>query len=209
MKIVTLYADKLKYTDLPSKIEGSFWIVDSNNNKLINIEALDNAWYLLSNKENKIIEGQKYIESKKLENEQFYTFANNKNNYLIYTLSSYDTTMKLYQINDNADIVIGNNSEANIIYNNSYISPNYASLSYKNNGLILTISDNSVVYLNNDRVNKKVTPIKNGDTIFIMGLSLTIINKMLIINNPNNQIRLNMSAISPVDIPIIDRKSVV
>ena len=53
MKIVTLYADKLKYTDLPSKIEGSFWIVDSNNNKLINIEALDNAWYLLSNKENK------------------------------------------------------------------------------------------------------------------------------------------------------------
>ena len=205
MKIVTLYADKLKYTDLPSKIEGSFWIVDSNNNKLINIEALDNAWYLLSNKENKIIEGQKYIESKKLENEQFYTFANNKNNYLIYTLSSYDTTMKLYQINDNADIVIGNNSEANIIYNNSYISPNYASLSYKNNGLILTISDNSVVYLNNDRVNKKITPIKNGDTIFIMGLSLTIINKMLIINNPNNQIRLNMSAISPVDIPIINQ----
>ncbi|MFI3307543.1 MAG: type VII secretion protein EssC [Mycoplasmatota bacterium] len=201
MKVILLNAKRLTYLDLPNTIEGSFWISNPDNPEkiLINVESRENNWYLIGNNDNKIIVGNEFVSEQPILANNFYTFGNPKEQYTIYVVDNYDKTMKLYKINENTEIKIGNGMADNISYAINYLTANYAILSYNNGQWSLVIDNAKTIYLNNDRVIKNKTLLKNGDTVFIMGLIITVTSNMVIMNNPQSKVtikNLNLSEVT-------------
>ena len=54
MKVVLMDETKLVELILPSEIYGNYWVVNSEKENLVNIEAIDGAWVLKSNSDMKI-----------------------------------------------------------------------------------------------------------------------------------------------------------
>ena len=68
MKVLLLGENRLNKLILPEKIEGSFWVVDSEENNIVNIE---------SNEETRILENNSIIDSVILRANTFYTIDRN------------------------------------------------------------------------------------------------------------------------------------
>ncbi len=195
---------------LPNKILGNYWIKDIINNKeekIINIEALNGKWCLLSNSNYTIIENNQEKEHAYLKDYSFYLLKDKMNNkyILIYCSPIYDTTYKKYNINNLNDIIIGNSNDNHIYYNNFGIDKIQARIVYNNNKYILLDNNSRLgVFVNNKRIQKKKS-LNNGDVIFIGGLKIILciendINYVYV-NNPNNLVkcRLNEEKISHIN----------
>ena len=72
MRVSLIKNGKIYNTNLPLKINGSFWIEDKDKNNLkrnlINIEAKEEKWQLKSNGNVNIIDGTNLLDSVILEN---------------------------------------------------------------------------------------------------------------------------------------------
>ena len=53
MKVVLMDDTKLVDLILPSEIYGNYWLVNTDKENLVNIEAIDGAWVLKSNSDMK------------------------------------------------------------------------------------------------------------------------------------------------------------
>ena len=185
---------------LPSKIEGSFFLEDPTvGENLINIEAENSQWILKSNSEIRILDKHNQLVDKVIVREDDYYFLSYKNvNKIVYFTKSYDDSLKLYKLNSDAILTLGKNNNSLIIYDNMYIHENHMTLNYTSGKWILQIGDNSLVYLNDGLVSKQKTNLSNGDSIFVYGLKIIVLNGHIFINNPLNQVILNNNILSPI-----------
>ena len=82
MRVSLIKKDKKIDLILPEQISGSYWITDldkaGNRKNLINIEATDNTWHLISNDDAYIINNGVIEPFKVLIDNQFILFAHNK-----------------------------------------------------------------------------------------------------------------------------------
>ena len=181
MRVSIINVNKIKNLLLPSSVEGSFWISDTDSNgikrNLISIDADNNRWKLCSNKEVYYIDNsamrQPFVY---LEENKFYTIKNDieKKTFLIYcspTNISYD----YYQLNEQLEsgISIGSSNGCIISYN--FLEAMACSIKQEENKIYI-IDNNSKygVYVNNVRVSLK-KELKTGDILFIVGLKLVIL----------------------------------
>ena len=189
-------------TVLPNKVLGNYWVKDIINNKeekIINIEALNGKWCLLSNSNYTIVENNQEKEHTYLKDYSFYLLKDKINNkyILIYCSPIYDITYKKYNINNLNDIVIGNSNDNHIYYSNFGIDKTHARIVYNNNKYILLDNNSRLgVFVNNKRIQKK-RALNNGDVIFIGGLKIIICiendNKYVYVNNPNNLVKCRLN----------------
>ncbi len=202
MKVVLLNENRLSFLDLPNVIEGSFWITDTKDTeqKLINIESRGNQWFLVSNQFNWIISQNGPIAEQPIVENNFYIYGNEKQKHMIYITNNYDHFMGLYQVNSNIDVLIGNDAKCGICYQTTMINSSYAQLSMKNGVWSINIAEQAYVYVNNGRLSKHAN-LQNGDTIFIMGLLITVVGKLILINNPNGLVKVQIPNLSLVSIP--------
>ena len=193
MKLILLNDNKFFELILPSKIDGSFWLTDEiTNNNIINIEAQDEKWVMKQNSDTKIIASNVYVESVEICPNNFYFLENNNKKLILYVENIYDDTIKHYKLNTNT-FTLGKDSSCDIVYNNNFIFNNYLMLSFNNNVWTITINGNSSVYVNKSHLKVITTTLNNGDSIFVMGLRITLYNNAISINNPFNGVQLNNS----------------
>ena len=205
--------------NLPVKVNGMYPLYISDN-LVANISAVNDKWIMqLSNKffSNDIANGRIEVEQYKVlkinSNYGFKTFT-------FIAIPKYDENYKLFKIP--TSISIGNNSNCDIYYSynkeengNDFlkISPLDYKWKVETNSPNFFVSDKRIktgieVMSFDGRSNGLVTSgnkgnttmeMMNGDYIFYYGLKVIIIGSFIIINNPNNSVRIRNKNIKQVE----------
>lgn len=197
---------------LPTKIAGNYWITDNdylgNTRNLINVEEENGQWKIKSDFETKIMAGDREVESAILKDYALYFLKiNTDNEYVILYCSPVveKETVQL-RVNDQREILIGNDNRAPICFNHPLVSRQQARLMY-NNGIWIVQDLNSKygTYVNNKAVTAQ--QLEYGDIIFIMGLKIIVMKDAIIVNNIGNQLRIDTSVFEKVA-PIVQKQVV-
>lgn len=196
---------------LPTKVAGNYWITDSDrpdsSKNLINVEAEDGKWKIKSDFETKIMSGNMEIESAYLkENGIYFLKINTANEFVIlYCSPSIDNEEKKLQIVRSGSIVIGNDTQTHINYNNNLVSKQHAKLTYENG--IWSIQDlNSKygTYANNIAITNQ--KLEYGDIIFIMGLKIVVMKDYIVVNNLGDSVKYDSNTFSVTN-PIVQKQT--
>lgn len=194
MKILLFLNDRLEEFKLPPEVSGSFSFDSEKNeeNKLINIEAIDGNWYLYSTPDISVINNKQIVKNILLEENKFYELNRDNNTFIIYVQPLYEKNLLPYLYNDNVNIIFGNNDNCNIRYNCGYVNEILFSIKKEKNILLLSLYSNKTpIYVNNKRIKNNNYNINPGDYINILGISIFFLKSTFLINNPNNTIFIN------------------
>ncbi|MBR1416202.1 MAG: type VII secretion protein EssC [Bacilli bacterium] len=192
MNISLYLQDRIVMFKLPTEVSGSFsfdW--QDNDNKLINVDAINGSWVLYQTDDVKIVDSNNsYIDSVELVPNNFYILERDKIKYLIYTEKKVfkNTIMVAY---DYVNPLTITNKEGSIItYRCPYLNVLNIMISKRNEALYLK-KDANVIYKNNKIILEEETLIKNGDEIELCGARLLFIENNIYINNIENRISFN------------------
>ena len=195
MKVLLIDNDKILKYEMSSRVDDSFllsFIPDSNKEYPISFKGINNEWYLTSNGTSNIVEDGKEIDQLKVEYYQKYTLkiVGYDNLIELYVLPNRETLFKFDFSNLN-EFSVGSNVKCNIIYNSKYMTDVYASFKLVGDDWVIAAvnDDNYKLYINGVRA--KVQKLKFGDDIFIAGLRITWMKKLICVNNPLNLVRIN------------------
>lgn len=183
---------------LPTKIFGNEWITDYKDGilrNLINVEAEDGKWIVKSNFETKLVSNEVVYEKGLLTNYAFYYLrvAGEQNYMLLYAAPLKDETYKKIDIQGDAEISIGRDDANQIVYKSEFIHNQHAVITYQNQTWHLkNLDTNFGTYVNGKLVNDQQV-LNIGDVVFLMGLKVIIMKDFILVNNPNNNMRLNGS----------------
>ena len=209
MQLTIIRGNKLSVFNLPKQVSGSYWITDFENGKkinLINVEAGQDGWTLISNQDAYIMNNkEEMIPNIILKNYGFYILKNNYKNekYYLYCSPVYDTTFRELGISEK--VSVGADPNCTVCYQLGGIPRIAFNLEKEENYYYLNILDATTsVYVNQKRVLRK-TRIEYGDIIFIFGLKLILMKKegvdVLLVNNPNNLLGFNPNYVNIVSAP--------
>lgn len=188
VRIKIIKEDKIDNFDLPKRIYGNYWITDIDKNgdyrNLVNIESINNKWYIKTNFEIKIKVDNQYFEQCELKEYDFYTLEiENENDIMLYCCPVYDNNFVRYKFNQ-TNISFGSNSSNSIIYNCKYVLSNCCNFLKKEDGWYLDSSKDAKIFVNNKlSLDKRLC---NGDIVFIYGLIIVYMGEFILINNPKN-----------------------
>ena len=199
MKVILIKNGKLYNYTLPKEIKDNYWITDidsfDNVRNLINIEADNGNWVLVSNYDTHIVDTKNNYNRIFLVDYQFYTLKNDneKDYYYLYAIPDVEKTYKRYKIIENGSLFIGQGNSNNIIYKNVLIGDVHAFLEY-NDGLWQIKDNNSQtgIYVNDTKING-IKKLNYGDIIFIAGLKIIVMNDFILINEMNGKVRVSSS----------------
>ena len=188
MKIMLMDASKLVNLILPREVFGNYWIVNSEKENLVSVQAIDNNWVLKSNSEVKVFRNGNAVDEALIENEKFYTLKNILlgESYVIYTCPIYDENALQLRMSfsaletANAWYVGNNGSQDNlsnfpniISYEQPGISRNQLKISF-NNGKYSVFNLNTSIPMYVNGIPADNADLRHGDNIFILGLKLTL-----------------------------------
>ena len=201
MRVILFNGNRLTRLTLPQKIEGSFWLTDEldNNTNIVNIEAKNGKWVVKENDESKIIFGNSYTPEVELMPNYFYFIDYNNKKMLLYSENILDKTIKYYKVAENTSLTLGKDTTQDIIYENAYVINNYLKLTFTKEGWTINIQSSSNIYVNNSlllNLNKK---LNYGDTLFVLGVRITLYNGMISVNNPSNFVTINGTKLTEIN----------
>ncbi len=181
---------------LPSKIYGDYWIHDSQKKSLVNIQEENGTWIIKSTHISSIKKDNSFVEKVRLLEYHFYVLNLKSTNeqFLIYCSPVFDDSfIKIAPLTKK--IIIGSDNNCDIQYENSYVMNQHIQLEFDNNLWKVTNLNNSqYIFLNHLEITEK--QLKNSDMIFLMGLKIIVLNDFLIINNPNNKVKIKSESIN-------------
>ena len=197
MKVLLIKNNRLYSYILPREIKDNYWITDidsfDNIRNLINVEADNGKWVLVSNFDTHIIDTNKEYERVNLIEYQFYSIKNDneKSIYYLYAIPDIEKGYKAYDIISNGNLSIGRNTSNNIIYNGALVSDIHASIEYTDGvWKIYDNNSNAGVYVNDKKIYKSYD-LAYGDIIFISGLKIIVMKDFIVINDISGLVRLN------------------
>ena len=202
MKILLIKNNRLYSYMLPKEIKDNFWITDidsfDNARNLINVEAYEGRWVLVSNYDTHIIDANNTHEKVYLNEYQFYSIKNDSeaNPYYLYAIPDIEKTYVAYNITQNGSLLIGSNDSNNIIYKNVLVNDVHARLDYQD-GLWQVLDNNTPmgVYVNDKKIMGSYL-LKYGDIIFISGLKIVVMREFLLINEVGGVVKINTNILS-------------
>lgn len=208
MQITIIKKNKLNVFTLPKKISGNFWITDYENGRkinLINIEATDNGWQLISNQNAFIVDNTDImVPYVLLKDYSFYLLKNNYKNekYYIYCSPVYEQNFLEMGIKSDTLIKVGSSKGNDICYKLQGVPGSSFTLQKNNNFFVLQVVDSkTAVYVNHQRVLES-KQIFYGDIIFTFGLKIIPMKHdggdYLLVNNPGNLLEFNVSIVQVV-----------
>lgn len=194
MKIVLFSNEHIIEFLLPVQVFGTFAFdeFEDEGNKLINIEADNGNWFVMSTSGVKVFNNNNYSYNAKLELNKFYTLERENKRYLIYVDNIYDSSFSKFKYNNKLNLVVGKEKKCNIYYDIEYINGIAFSIKYENNNLILEKNSNQI-YINKNILHNDVRKylLKPGDLIEYFGIKIVFLNGIVMINNPGNKVFLN------------------
>ena len=191
MRILLYNGKMLSKMVLPSKIDGSFWIVDEiNKTNLASVEAINGRWVMKSNEDVKINFNNSYVQELPISPNTFATVETSDRKYFLSMESVTDNSSGFYKL-QNSSISLGMDVACDIVYGNPYIFNNYLALSFNENGWNIQIADNAMVYVNDILLTQKNKNLDYGDVIFVFGLRIVLLYGVISVNNPLGNLRMN------------------
>lgn len=208
MQVTVIKKNDLNIFTLPKKINGNFWITDYENGKkinLVNIEATENGWQLISNQNAFVLDKQDVmIPYVILKDYSFYLLKNVYKNekYYIYCSPVYEQNFMELGIDINKKVSFGSASNNDICYALSGVPNNSFTIEKKESDFLLTILDSTTaIYVNHQRVLQEKL-VHYGDILFLFGLKIIPMKKdgvsYLLINNPGNLLKFNANMVNIV-----------
>lgn len=188
MHIYLLTKEKLLGFKLPNEVFGNYSFDEDaeSDNKLINVKAINDKWYLYSTRTASVMVNNFPKPEIELEHNKFYYVMKDKVTYIIYVRDDNKNGNSYYQF-DNLNLQIGANANCNIKHNCAFYGESFVRVYSENN--IVYIDPNGVnCYVNGNRVINQKTPLLVGDKIWSFGLEILILNKHIIMNNPGAMI---------------------
>ncbi len=230
--LVTLIGKNVKYKIvLPQIANGNYWISDTsgeNEKKLINIQAQNGKWQIVSTNYAKIINTKHikiYNDSIQIEHSQeniidkiilkeysmyCITVGSSNEVYILYCSPVYEKNFCELNINNTQEILIGKNINSHIVYNNALIEENHAKIFFNNGRWMIENFDKKFGTFVNDMPVLERKILFNGDVIFIMGLKIIIMGNNILVNNPQNRISCNNQCLKivnrDIDIPNLQQE---
>ena len=194
MKIYLYLKDKILTFSIPTKVSGSFSFDENSEeeSKLINIEARGSKWEIYSTTDVSVIIGGTASSSTVLSPNNYYILERNGTKYLIYVTELFDNTFLPYLYNKDINMVIGNTDSCNINYSCQLFKGVVAKI-YVNENKMLLEATNIAIYINNNIITTPIYEIKSGDQLNIYGLKIVFLNGFMLINNPMNNININLN----------------
>ena len=196
---------------LPNKISGNYWITDNdylgNTRNLINVEESDGRWKIKSDFETKIMSGDQELASAFLSDYSIYFLKiSTENEYVIlYCSPTIDPQISKLRLKNPGEILIGNNSNAQINYGYPLVSKDHAKLIFTNNTwYIQDLNSKYGTYVNNIAVTTK--KLEYGDIIFILGLKIIVLNGSIVVNNISNLVRFDSNTFT-IENPIVQTQT--
>ena len=207
--LVTLIGDKkMQSLLLPSVVRGSYWITDkseSQENKLVNIEAVDGKWQIKSGthtyiktknlfdyNENmdKIPYSYKVLSQIFLKEYSLHIISTSDkgDNYLLYCSPSFEKNFFKFQIK-NGNFYVGRSDDCDLVYKNILLNEKQAFFNYENGNWYIDNKDYNIDIFVNSKIVEEKKMLKNGDIIFILGLKIIIIGNQIYVNNINNKVK--------------------
>ncbi len=209
MQLTIIKKDKLSNFILPDKISGSHWITDFENGRkinLINIEATENGWNIISNHDAFIVDNNDIMVPYTILKEyNFYLLKNNYKNekYYLYCSPVYDETYK--ELGVDKKVVVGSDSSCDVCYKLGGVPHKAFLIEKKDKYYYLSVTDkNTSVFVNEKRILSSKR-IEYGDIIFIFGLKMILMRRdgrdYFLVNNPGNMLAFNASFVNVVQVP--------
>ena len=199
---VILLAKKLMFFELPDKVNGSYWMPfgEDSDERLINIEADNDRWVMKENEETKIQNGNMLVSEVVLELHKFYILVRAGERLVIYTEETFDDSFRCFALPQSYRIMIGNGSGCDINYNIQYLDGQVAGITFDGTTRAITKTKDILLYKNNTILTENAATLQNGDSLFVYGLKIVIVNNILMINNPNNNLTVssNFGVLPPV-----------
>jgi len=211
MQITVIKKNKLNIFTLPKSVNGNSWITDYENGRrinLVNIEATENGWQLVSNQNAYVIDkNEVMVPFVLLKDYSFYLLKNHYKNetYYIYCSPVYEKNYMELAFSKDKAIQIGSNKSMDICFSLAGVPEKSFQLEKRENSFLLTLLDNkSAVYVNHERVINTKT-IFYGDVVFTFGLKLIPMRKdnidYILVNNPANMVLFQATMVQAVPIP--------
>jgi len=201
MRVILFNGNRLTKLILPQNINGSFWLVDelNDNNNIVNIEAKNGKWIMKENDEARIIFGNSYTSEIELMPNYFYFIEYNNKKMFLYSENIFDKTIKYYKVLENTTLTLGKDITQDIIYENPYIINDYLKLTFTKEGWTININSTSNVFINNSLLTNYNKKLNFGDTLFVLGVRITVYNGMISINNPSNFVTFNGNKLTEIN----------
>ena len=201
MKILLIKNNRLYSYILPKEVKDNYWITDidsfDNVRNLINVEAINGEWVLVSNYDTHIVDATTMYEKFALAEYHFYSIKNDseKSIYYLYAIPDIEKTYVSYNVSESAILNIGKSSECDIIYNNVLVSDFHAKLEYGNNSWVVYDNKSKMgVYVNDKKIDQSVA-LQYGDVVFIAGLKIIIMKGFIVINNVLDNVKINTNCL--------------
>ena len=204
MKVYLLDNKKINMYPLPRKIEDPYlinYITDDGLEESINLIAKDGHWEIDSSPETIFINDGKRVNNEILVNNSTYqvAFSDVREPLMFYC---FDTPVNYteYDLSGVNEVIIGKDQSNTIFYDNQYTNAQAIRITKQNDYWILDdYGNDQPIYINGLREKSKV--LKLGDTIFINGLKIIWLHRLIKVNTPKDKIaiRLNPSKELSID----------
>ena len=190
MKVFIGDKDKLFKYDLPTSGTSftiSYRPLDFHEDILILFEYKDSSWYLNSSGSLNVIQNNTIVPTVKITNYSNYTLKYVANNIslVLYFIPDKEEYTK---VNTIPMVSVGNTPQSNINYNITTNQMEYLTITSSNNLYSMKTCEGLPIYLNNELT--KGSTLHIGDIIFISGFKLIFMGTFLLVNNPNNTIKV-------------------
>ncbi len=221
MKIFLIGRGVLHKLILPLEIKGDYWITQKNamfSENLLNIFAEKHTWQIKSDHNVKIINPQcitlnngivsviqnsSTVLNKIILKEysmHCICIGNFDNIYILYCAPSIENNLIGLDASEVHEIAIGNDLNNQIYYNNSLVPNIHSRMNWLGNQWIFEdFGSQFGTFINGKPLYNTVQTLKNGDSIFIMGLSIIVLGRKLYINNPFNRVAWSTTELKPLD----------
>jgi len=192
--VVLIGEGKMHKIILPKVPSGNYIIHDkyqNTNRQLLEIEAKDGKWQIISDNDVKVLNTAKmFVRAITLAKYDLHEIliGDSQSLYILCCLPVYEDNWIHLDIRHTQEISIGRNNLNQIIYENEFVSNTHARI-FLNNGrwMVENYDKKYGIFLNDTLVYDKEKFLFNGDTIFIMGLKIILMGNSIYINNPNQK----------------------
>ncbi len=197
MIVTVISKTHINSISLPEKVKGQFWLYetsDSGDERLVNIEGVNNEWIMKSTRQIKILDNRNNIIKNTIFSPQSIYVLGKPNGEKVFIFTEPITEDRQiftkYLVKEDIDLTIGRSEQNDVCYHNRVVSSSHAVLSFKGGKWsILDTNSTNGTFVNGKRIAK--TDLKVGDTVFIMGLRFIVGKNIVAFNNPDGQVRLS------------------
>ena len=216
MLVTLIKKDRLYPLYLPEKVSGQFWISDINeqnqSRQLMSVDAVSGKWQLRSGRRARVLGPErKEVRAAMMETGNFYQIKirGEQEPSLLFAeeITQGRLTFEKFVVaaRQGVSITIGSMPGSSIVYDNKYVTKTHATLQHLNGRW--SITDNQST--NGTFVNAlsvKSSPLRPGDTIYILGLTILIGGNFLAVNNPDHNVKLDSRVFQPWQQPAVQAR---